>query len=59
MADAMESFIAVQNIVNFTTQFQRETRPDKRRILLRLLANEVAEHPEAAQRAQAVMATQR
>lgn len=56
MAEAMESFIAVQNIVNFKMQLQRETRPDQRRILMRLLATEVARHPEAVQHAQAIIA---
>jgi hypothetical protein len=56
MADAMESFIAVQNIVNFKMQLQRETRPDKRRILMQLLATEVARHPEAVQHAQSIVA---
>ena len=56
MADAMESFIAVQNIINFKMQLQKETHSDKRRILVQLLANEVAKHPEAVQHAQAVIA---
>jgi hypothetical protein len=56
MAEAMESFIAVQNIVNFKMQLQRETRPDQRRILMQLLASEVARHPEAVQHAQAIIA---
>lgn len=55
MPDAMESFIAVQNIVNFKTQLRNETDPDKRSTLLQLLANEVARHPEAVQRALAMM----
>jgi hypothetical protein len=59
MADAMESFVAAQNIVNFKIQLQKETHPDKRRILLRLLANEVAAHPDAEQQAQAMMIAQR
>jgi hypothetical protein len=33
-------------------QLKKEHNPDKRRILLRLLANEVAKHPEAVQRSQ-------
>jgi hypothetical protein len=52
MTDAMESFIATQNIANFKMQLKKEHNPDKRRILLRLLANEVAKHPEAVQRSQ-------
>ena len=55
MADAMKSFIATQNIINFKRQLQQETHPDRRRILLQLLANEVAEHPEAVERAQVIM----
>ena len=53
MTDAMESFIATQNIANFKMQLKKEHDPHKRRILLRLLANEVAKHPEAVQRSQA------
>jgi hypothetical protein len=56
MTDAMESFIAAQNIINFKMQLQKETHSDKRRILVQLLANEVAKHPEALQHAQAVIA---
>jgi hypothetical protein len=37
-------------------QLQRETRPDKRRILMQLLATEVARHPEAVQHAQSIIA---
>jgi hypothetical protein len=53
MTDAMESFIASQNIANFKMQLKKEHNPHRRRILLRLLANEVAKHPEAVQRYQA------
>jgi hypothetical protein len=50
MVDAIETYIATQNIARFKAQLREETHPDKRAILLRLLANEVAKHPEAVQR---------
>jgi hypothetical protein len=49
MTDAMETFVATQNIARFKAQLREETHPDKRRILLQLLANEVARHPEAVE----------
>jgi len=51
MTDAMEAYVATQNIARFKAQLREETHPDKRRILLQLLANEVAKHREAVQRA--------
>jgi hypothetical protein len=51
MTDAMEAYIASQNIARFKAHLREETHPDKRKILLLLLANEVAKHPEAVQRA--------
>ena len=56
--DAMEAYIASQNIARFKALLQEETHPDKRSILLRLLANEVARHPEAVQRAEIVRINQ-
>ncbi len=49
MMDAMETYIAGQNIARFKALLREETHPDKRKILLQLLANEVARHPEAVQ----------
>ena len=51
MTDAMEAYIASQNIAHFKAHLREETHPDKRKILLLLLANEVAKHREAVQRA--------
>jgi hypothetical protein len=58
MTDAMETYIATQNIARFKTQLREETHPDKRRILLQLLANEVAKHPEAVERAEIIRTNQ-
>jgi hypothetical protein len=52
MADAMETFIAGQNIVRYKLLLQKETHPDKRRILLQLLANEAEKLPEPIKRAE-------
>jgi hypothetical protein len=54
MTDAMEVFSAALNILNLEMRLQMETHLDGRRILLQLLANEVAKHPEAVQRAHAM-----
>lgn len=48
MMDA--TYIATQNIARFKALLREEKDPDKRRILLQLLADEVAKHPEAVQR---------
>jgi hypothetical protein len=40
MPNAMETFIATQNIAHFKALLRKETHPDKRQILLQLLANE-------------------
>ena len=56
--DAMKTYIATQNIARFKAQLRAETHPDKRAILLRLLANEVAKHPEAVARAEIIRANQ-
>ena len=45
MTDAMETYIASQNIARFKAQLREETHAAKRRILLQLLANEVANIP--------------
>jgi hypothetical protein len=58
MTDAMETYIATQNIARFKAQLREETHPDKRRILLQLLANEVAKHPEALERAEIIRTNQ-
>jgi hypothetical protein len=58
MTDAMETYIATQNIARFKTRLREETHPDKRRILLQLLANEVAKHPEAVERAEIIRTNQ-
>ena len=54
MTDAMETYIATQNIARFKAQLREETHPDKRRILLQLLANEVAKHPDSVERAETI-----
>lgn len=54
MTDAMETYIATQNIARFKAQLREETHPDKRKILLQLLANEVAKHPESVERAEII-----
>jgi len=48
--DWMQSFIKTQNIAHFTLLLETETHPDKRKILLQLLAEEEAKctaHVEA------------
>ena len=52
MADAMETFIADQNIMHYKLLLQNEMHPDKRRILLQLLADEVDKLPEPIKRAE-------
>ncbi len=52
MADAMKSFIVDQNIMRYKMLLQRETHPDKRRILLQLLADEAEKLPEPIKRAE-------
>ena len=58
MTDAMETYIATQNIARFKARLRDETHPDKRRILLQLLANEVAKHPEFVERAEIIRINQ-
>ncbi len=50
MADAMESFIANQNIRRYKLLLQNETHLDRRRILLQLLAEEAEKLPEPVRR---------
>jgi len=54
MTDAMETFIAAQNIARFKALLQKETHLDKRRILLQLLANEAEKLPEPVRRAEII-----
>ena len=58
MADAMETFIADQNIMRYKLLLQKETHPDKRRILLQLLADEVEKLPEPIKRAEILRTNQ-
>jgi hypothetical protein len=58
MTDAMETYIATQNIARFKARLREEMHPDKRRILLQLLANEVAKHPESVERAEIIRINQ-
>jgi hypothetical protein len=52
MPDMMETFIADQNIMRYKLLLQKETHPDKRRILLQLLADEAEKLPEPIRRAE-------
>lgn len=52
MSDSIESFVTAQNIGHFKTLLETETHPDKRGILLQLLANELAKFPEPVKRAE-------
>ncbi len=52
MTDPIEGFIVTQNIRHFTTLLKTETHPNKRNILLQLLANELAKLPEPVKRAE-------
>ena len=54
----MGTYIATQNIARFKAQLRKEMHPDKRRILLQLLANEVARHPEAVEAAERIRTNQ-
>lgn len=56
MADAMETFIANQNIMRYKLLMRKETHPDKRRILLQLLADEVEKLPEPIKRVEILRA---
>jgi hypothetical protein len=50
MAYAMETFVAERNIKRYKLLLQKETHPDKRRILLQLLAAEAEKLPEPIKR---------
>ncbi|UFX43139.1 hypothetical protein HAP47_0028495 [Bradyrhizobium sp. 41S5] len=50
MADAMERFIADQNMTRYQLLLQKETHPDRRRMLLQLLADEAKTLPEPIRR---------
>lgn len=54
MTDPIESFITAQNISLYRTLLSTEGHPDKRRILLELLANEVAKLPGPVKRAEMI-----
>jgi hypothetical protein len=56
MADAMETFIADQNIMRYKLLLQEETHPDRRRILLQLLAHETQKLPEPIRRVEILRA---
>jgi len=46
----LESFIVNQNLVHYKALLREETDPDKRRILLRLIENEMGKLPASAKR---------
>jgi hypothetical protein len=52
MANSIQSFVTAQNISLYKNLLKQEAHPDKRRILLELLENELAKLPEAARRAE-------
>ena len=56
MPDAIESFVAAQNIRRYKTLLKEETNGDRRRTLLRLLERELAKFPEAAKRVELIRA---
>jgi hypothetical protein len=56
MPNATETFVTTQNISNYKALLEKETHPDKRRILLRLLENELAKLPEAVKRVERIRA---
>jgi hypothetical protein len=58
MPDMMETFIADQNIMRYKLLLQKETHPDKRRILLQLLADEAEKLPEPIRRAEILRTNQ-
>lgn len=49
-ADALATFVAAQNINLYQAQLATGTPPDKRKILLELLANECAKLPKSVRR---------
>ena len=56
MPNAIETFVTTQNISIYKALLKKETHPDKRRILLRLLENELAKLPEAVKRVERIRA---
>jgi hypothetical protein len=58
MPDMMETFVADQNIMRYKLLLQKETHPDKRRILLQLLADEAEKLPEPIRRAEILRTNQ-
>ncbi len=54
MSFTLDSFIATQNVDLYKRQLTTEAHPDKRRILLQLLANEIAKLPEPVKRAEMI-----
>lgn len=52
MNDSIQSFVIGHNIDYFKTLLKIETHRDKRKILLQLLANELAKLPELMRRAE-------
>lgn len=57
MSSAIESFVTAENITLYKTLLDKETHPDKRRVLLQLLEQEVQKLPGAAKRAQMIGTT--
>ena len=56
MTDTMENFIVSQNIEHYRALLQTEAHPDKRNILLNLLAEEIGRLPKPVSRAEIVRA---
>ncbi len=56
MTDPIESFVTAQNISLYKTLLKTEAHPDRRSILLQLLANELARLPEPLKRAETIRA---
>ena len=54
MTDAMETYIASQNIARFKAQLREETHAAKREYCCNCLRNEVAKHPDAVERAEII-----
>jgi hypothetical protein len=50
MTNAIDSFVSAENVSLYKTLLRKETHPDKRRVLLELLANEFAKLPESVKR---------
>lgn len=57
MSNAIESFVTAENITLYKALLDKETHPDKRRVLLQLLEQEVEKLPEAVKRAQMIRTT--